>query len=154
MGRSLFLISFANWCNHFNDLEIGPLRYIWELQRIFSFSQGKISNVQREANSLDTEKQLFVAIYVTVLYRGVWEKGGWEGFPPDQNKTVNHQCHTVVKMCKTILRCMARLLWRAWVVILQHQGLGWSHLDNWHHTSKCLYINWTVWEEGANKGQW
>lgn len=142
MGRSLFLISFVNWCNNFNDLEIAPLRYIWEIQWIFYLSQGKISNIQREASPLDTEKQLFVAIYVTGLCRGVWERGGWEGFPPDQNKAVNHQCHTVGKMCKTILRCMARLLWRAWAAILQHWWLLWAHSDSWHHTSKCLCISW------------
>lgn len=62
MGRSLILISFANRCNHFKDLEIGPLRYIWELQQNFHLSQGKISNIQREASPLDSEKQLFVAI--------------------------------------------------------------------------------------------
>lgn len=91
-------------------LEIALLRCIWELQGIFHLSHGKVSNIQREASPLVTEKQLFVAVYVTDLYRGTWEKGGWEGFPPDQNKIVNHQCHTVVKMCKTILRSMARLL--------------------------------------------
>lgn len=93
-------------------LEIALRRYIWEPQGIFHLSHVKVSNIQREASPLDTEKQLFVAIYITDLYRGTWEKGGWERFPPDQNKTVNCQCHTVVKMCKTILRSMARLLLR------------------------------------------
>lgn len=51
-------------------LEIALLRCIWELQGIFHLSHGKVSNIQREASPLVTEKQLFVAVYVTDLYRG------------------------------------------------------------------------------------